>query len=63
MKYTSHRKPATSSLKSNSRKLPRRDPRHTREQLSAEELGLYSFSTTVDPWRGQLVQLGWDYCV
>ena len=40
-----------------------RDPRWTRQPLSIEELGVYSSSHQVDPWRGQFVQLGWDYCV
>ena len=44
-----------------SSKLPR-DPRRSREPLSVEELGTYSSSHQVDPWRGQFVQLSWDYC-
>ena len=46
----------------NPRKTPR-DPRWTRQPLSVEELGVYTSSHQIDPWRGQLVQIGWDYCV
>ena len=45
-----------------SHKAPR-DPRRSRELLSVEELGVYSSSHQVDPWRGQIMQLAWDYCV
>ena len=52
----------TSTSTRKSRKAPR-DPRRSREPLSIEELGTYSSSHQIDPWRGQLVQIGWDYCV
>ena len=44
------------------RKHPR-DPRWTRGNFSLEELEAYASSHQIDPWRGQLVQIGWDYCV
>ena len=40
-----------------------RDPRRSQEILSVEELGVYSSSSQIDPWLGQLVQIGWNYCV
>ena len=52
----------TSTSNRKSRKAPR-DPRWTRQPLSIEELGVYSSSHQVDPWRGQFMQLSWDYCV
>ena len=42
---------------------PPRDPRWTRQPLSVEELGVYTSSSQIDPWRGQIMQLSWDYCV
>lgn len=40
-----------------------RDPRRAQEVLTVEELGVYIHSQQVDPWRGQIMQLGWEYCV
>jgi len=40
-----------------------RDPRRLREFLHGEELGNYSSNRQVDPWRGQIMQLSWEYCV
>lgn len=40
-----------------------RDSHRAPEILTVEELGVYTSSHQVDPWRGQLVQLSWDYCV
>lgn len=40
-----------------------RVPRRLRELLNVEELDTYNSNREVDPWRGQMVQLSWDYCV
>lgn len=40
-----------------------RDPRRSREPIVVEELDNYTPSYQVDPWRGQFMQLCWDYCV
>ncbi len=40
-----------------------RVPRRLRELLNVEELEVYNSNREVDPWRGQIMQIGWDYCV
>ena len=40
-----------------------RDPRRTWDLLNVEEMEVYTPNFQTDPWRGQLVQLSWDYCV
>lgn len=40
-----------------------RDPRRAQEILTVEELGVYTSSSQIDPWRGQIMQLSWDCCV
>ena len=40
-----------------------RDPSRSREILSVEEMGIYTSSHQIDPWRGQFVQIGWEHCV
>ncbi len=57
-KTTSPKAPATSK---GSKAL--RVPRRLRELLNVEELDTYNSNREVDPWRGQMVQLSWDYCV
>ena len=54
-KTTSPKAPATSKAL--------RVPRRLRELLNVEELDTYNSNREVDPWRGQMVQLSWDYCV
>ena len=39
-----------------------RDSRRAQEILTIEELGVYTSSHQIDPWRGQLVQICWNYC-
>lgn len=53
------RKPATARRP---HKQPR-DPRRAQGLVTVEELGVYTPNYQVDPWRGQLMQLSWDYCV
>ena len=57
-KTTSPKAPATSK---GSKAL--RVPRRLRELLHCEELEVYNSNREVDPWRGQIMQIGWDYCV
>lgn len=43
-----------------------RDPHRTRKLHAVEEmedLGEYVSNRQVDPWRGQFMQLGWNYCI
>ena len=40
-----------------------RDLRRVRELLHCEELDTYNSNIQVDPWRGQIMQISWDYCV
>ena len=62
MTKTTAKASTPTSTPTSTRKTPR-DPRWTRQPLSVEELGVYTSSSQIDPWRGQFVQIGWDYCV
>ena len=55
-KTTSPKAPATHK----GGKVPR-DPRRLRGLLNVEDVGASNHQ--VDPWRGQIMQLSWDYCV
>ena len=40
-----------------------RDPSRTCDLPNVDDLEGYTSSHQIDPWRGQFVQLVWDYCV
>lgn len=40
-----------------------RDPSRTCDLPNVDDLEGYTSTSQIDPWRGQFVQLVWDYCV